>query len=136
MAGLPPQGNEHLYAAGWAALQSKQMSQAEEAFLSVLTADPDHIDALNGLGTVYFHEKRLEEAENLYKKAKEISMRFYDGKLPDHVDWEAPRDRSLLRTLHGLALTAFRNVETEEAERRFSEMLKMDPEDQTGAKFM
>lgn len=133
---LPPQEIEHLYAAGWAALQSGRNSEAEEAFLAVLTHDPNHVDALNGLGTVYFHEKRLDESWQLYQRAQKQLEGFYSGKLPDHVDWNAPTDRALLRTLHGLALTAFRKGETEEAKTRFQKLLDMDPEDHTGSTFM
>ena len=133
---LPRQEIEHLYAAGWAALQSNRMSEAEEAFLAVLTHDPAHIDALNGLGTVYFHENRTEEAWKLYQRAKNSLLDFYSGTLPDHVNWDAPTDRALLRTLHGLALTAFRKGDTEDAEKRFQNLLDIDPEDHTGSKYM
>lgn len=136
-AALPPQEIEHLYAAGWAALQAGRVSEAEEAFLSVLTAKPDHVDALNGLGTVYFHEKRLDEAEKLFTRAREANLGdFYGGKMPDHVDWQAPHDRALLRSLHGLALAAFRRGATDEARRRFEELVRLDPEDHTGASYL
>jgi tetratricopeptide (TPR) repeat protein len=134
---IPPQEIEHLYAAGWAALQAGKLGEAEEAFLGVLAADPKHIDALNGLGTVYFHEKRLEEAGSLHERALAATMKFYKGgKAPDHVDWESPHDRALLRALHGSALVAFRKGETKEAERRFDELLKLNPDDNTGARFL
>ena len=136
MSTLPPQELEHLYAAGWAALQSNRMSEAEEAFLGVLTSNPEHVDALNGLGTVYFHEKRLDEATKLFERALESGLKFFGGKMPDHVDWEAPHDRALLRTLHGTALTVYRKGDTELAKIKFEEMLKLDPDDHTGGKFM
>lgn len=135
-AKLPPQEIEHLFAAGWAALQSEMLSEAEEAFLGVLSGDPHHADALNGLGTVYFHEKRLDDAEAMYAKALKEAMKFFKDRMPTHVDWETPHDRSLLRTLHGLALTAYRRGDTAEAEKRFKELLKLNPKDNTGAKFL
>ena len=136
MPTLPPQEIEHLYAAGWASLQSNRLSEAEEAFLAVLTHDPEHVDALNGLGTVYFHERRLDEADTLYEKALKAGLAFYDGKMPDHVDWEAPHDRALLRTLHGRALTAFRKGDAVKAEERFEEILRIDPDDHVGAQYL
>jgi Flp pilus assembly protein TadD len=133
---LPAQEIEHLYAAGWAALQGGGLSEAEESFLGVLAADPDHVDALNGLGTVYFHEKRLEEAETLYEKARKTALKFYRDKMPDHVDWDAPHDRALLRALHGLALVSFRRGDSKDAEKRLNQLVKLNPKDNTGAKFL
>jgi Flp pilus assembly protein TadD len=133
---LPPQEIDHLFAAGWAALQSGALSDAEEAFLGVLATDANHADALNGLGTVAFHEKRLDEAEALHEKALGIALKFYKGKMPTHVEWGAPHDRTLLRALHGQALVAFRRGDTKEAEKRLSAVLKLHPKDTTGARFL
>ncbi len=133
---LPPQEIEHLFSAGWAALQAGALSEAEEAFLGVLATDPHHADALNALGTVAFHEKRLDEAEAMHAKALKIALKFYKGKMPSHVEWSAPHDRTLLRALHGLALVAYRRGETKEAERRFHELMKLNPKDATGVRFL
>ncbi|MEK7545610.1 MAG: tetratricopeptide repeat protein [Patescibacteria group bacterium] len=133
---LPPQEIEHLFAAGWAALQSGMLSEAEEAFLGVLAGDPRHADALNGLGTIAFHEKRLDDAEEMHAKALKEALKAFNGRMPTHVEWDAPHDRSLLRALHGLALAAYRRGDTKEAERRFEELLKLNPKDNTGAKFL
>lgn len=133
---LPPQEIEHLFAAGWAALQSGMMSEAEEAFLGVLTGSPHHADALNGLGTVYFHEKRLDDAELMHDKALKAALKFFKDEMPTHVDWNSPHDRSLLRALHGLALVAYRRGDTKVAEKRFEELLALNPKDNTGAKFL
>ena len=108
---LPPQEIDHLFSAGWAALQSGALSEAEEAFLGVLATDPNHADALNGLGTVAFHEKRLDEAET-------------------------PHDRTLLRALHGAALVAYRRGDTKEAEKRLQAVVALNPKDNTGARFL
>lgn len=135
-AKLPPQEIEHLFTAGWAALQAGMVSDAEEAFLGVLVGDPHHADALNGLGTVYFHEKRLDDAEAMHEKALAAAMKFFRGKLPSHVDWQSPHDRALLRALHGLALVAFRRGDTKDAEKRFNQILKLNPKDNTGVHFL
>lgn len=135
-AKLPPQEIEHLFAAGWAALQSGMNSEAEEAFLGVLAGDPHHADALNGLGTVYFHEKRLDDAEAMHEKALAQALKFFKGKAPTHVDWQSPHDRSLLRAYHGLALVSYRRGDTKDAEKRFNDLLKLNPKDNTGAKFL
>jgi tetratricopeptide (TPR) repeat protein len=135
-AKLDPQEIEHLFAAGWAALQTEMLSEAEEAFLGVLAGDPHHADALNGLGTVYFHENRLDDAAAMHEKAHKEAMKFFKGKLPTHVDWNTPHDRSLIRALHGLALVAYRRGDTKDAEKRFNELLKLNPKDNTGAKFL
>ncbi len=127
---------EVLYAAGWAALQAGMLSDAEENFLGVLASDPRHADALNGLGRVYFHEKRLDEAGAMHAKALAELLKFYGGKPPERTDWDAPHDRALLRAMHGLALTAFRRGDVKEAEKRFHEILRLNPDDNTGVKFL
>ena len=133
---VPPQEVEHLFAAGWAALQGGKLSEAEESFLGVLVTVPDHVDALNGLGTVYFDGKRLDEAQSCHEKALAQALTFYKGKMPDHVDWDAPHDRGLLRALHGLALVSYRRGDAKDAEKRFSQLVKLNPRDNTGAKFL
>lgn len=140
---IPPQEVEHLFAAGWAALQGGSLSEAEESFLGVLVAAPTHVDALNGLGTVYFHEKRLDEAQACHEKALKQALGFYgtlpagrQGKKPDHVDWDAPHDRALVRAMHGLALVSFRRGDLKDAEKRFSDLIKLNPKDNTGAKLL
>jgi Flp pilus assembly protein TadD len=135
-AGLPPQEIEHLFAAGWAALQSGMNSEAEEAFLGVLTGDPHHADALNGLGTVYFHEKRLDDAQAMHEKALKEALKPFKGKMPTHAEWEAPHDRTLLRALHGLALVSYRRGDTKDAKKRFDDLLALNPKDNTGARFL
>jgi Flp pilus assembly protein TadD len=132
----PAQDIEQLYATGWAALQAVMLIEAEQAFLGVLANDPEHADALNGLGTVYFHLKRLDEAEAMYEKGKKSALKFFDGKMPDHADWSAPHDRTLIRSLHGLALVTYRRGKTANAEKLFNDLLKLNPEDNTGARFM
>ncbi len=133
---LPPQEIEHLFSAGWAALQAGALSEAEEAFLGVLTTDPNHADALNGLGTVAFHEKRLDDAETMHEKALKIALTFFKGKMPTHVDWGSAHDRTLLRALHGAALVAYRRGDTKEAEKRLNAVVKLNPKDNTGARFL
>lgn len=134
--GLPPQEIEHLFAAGWAALQSGMLSEAEEAFIGVLAGDPHHADALNGLGTIAFHEKRLDDAEAMHEKARKEALAFFKGRMPTHVDWDSPHDRSLLRALHGLALVAYRRGDVKEAAKRFEALLELNPKDNTGAKLL
>ncbi len=133
---LPPREIDQVFAAGWAALQSGALSEAEEAFLGVLATDPNHADALNGLGTVAFHEKRLDEAETMHKKALASALAFYQGSLPTRAEWGIPHDRALLRALHGLALVAFRKGDTAEAERRFHAIIGLNPKDNTGARYL
>lgn len=133
---ITPQEVEHLFAAGWAALQTGPLSDAEEAFLGVLAVDPSHADALNALGTVYFHEKRLDDAWGLHEKARQVTMKFFKGKTPTHLDWNSPHDKSLIRSLHSLALVSYRRGETKDAEKRFSDLLKLNPKDNTGAKLL
>lgn len=135
-AKLDPQEIEHLFAAGWAALQSGMLSEAEEAFIGVLAGDPHHVDALNGLGTVAFHEKRLDEAQAMHEKALAQAMKAFKGKMPTHVDWSAPHDRGLLRALHGLALVSYRRGDAKDAERRFRDLIRLNPADNTGARFL
>lgn len=132
---LPQQEIEHLYAAGFAALQREKLDEAEEAFLGVLATDPGHVDALIGLGTVCFHEKRLDEAEKLFAKAEKLASAAFKGR-PSHFDWEAPHDRSYLRALHWRALTAYRRGDIAEARKRFEALLKLNPSDNTGARFL
>lgn len=135
-ATLDPQEIEHLFAAGWAALQSGMLSEAEEAFIGVLAGDPHHVDALNGLGTVAFHEKRLDEAQAMHEKALKEALKAFKGAMPTHVDWNAPHDRALLRALHGLALVSYRRGDVKDAEKRFKELVELNPKDNTGARFL
>lgn len=127
---------DDLFAAGWEALQTERVSEAQEAFLAVLAGNPEHVDALNGLGTAFFHEKRLDDAGAMHAKALGLLLGSSGGAMPASADWGDPDGRRLLRALHGLALVAYRRGELKDATARFEQLLKLNPRDNTGAAFL
>ena len=97
--------------AGWRALRAGDLAGARAAFAGVLRAEPDRVDALDGLGYVALRENDLEEAGRRFRRALELRPADRDGLL-------------------GLALVEERQGRPEDARRRIAALLARHPQDE------
>jgi tetratricopeptide (TPR) repeat protein len=61
------------YNIGYAQMQKKDYTKAEEAFNKSVELKPDYVDAYNGLATVYNAQKRFDKAGEASQKASELA---------------------------------------------------------------
>ncbi len=95
------------------------------------------IDALAHMAYVYFRGHRfLRNAENCLKTAIHIAEKNF----PPHLDgiflWSELNNRPYLRSLHGLCLVEWRMGNFAEAEQIARKMLRLNPPDNQGARFL
>jgi serine/threonine protein kinase/Tfp pilus assembly protein PilF len=67
------------YMFSWYDGDQKWLGKTIEASQRALALDPDSIDAQFGTGTVYFHQKRLNEAKRTWEKVIQHDPEFYDA---------------------------------------------------------
>lgn len=123
-------GMDHLWV-GWPV-------QAEAYYKEALRLDPDHADAWVHLGNRRFDEERVVEALSLYERGQAAAEARTIGdptKYP-HSFWGDVDSRPFMRALHGRGLCLWRLDRTAEARQIFARMLKLNPNDNQGARFL
>lgn len=125
---------------GWGALEVGNTKKAEEHFKKVLEREddpqmalPDLIDAHNGLAAVAREHRDFFDAHRLYREA-EYLIGKESPSLPAHLSWSDPWERSVLRTLVGLAHTSFLRNNVKTARRYYLSVLAHDSKDHLGMK--
>ncbi len=101
----------------------------------VLKADPRHVDARVHLAIDAESRSRLKEGERLLDEAIELGRRdlHYEG---DLVEWGWLENRPWLRALGNRALLHGRRGQWEESLRIHREMLRLNPGDNQGARWL
>src|SRR5437764_15355146 len=61
------------------ALQAGNVAEAARLYHDLLRTDPRHFDALSGLGLLYFHAGRFEQAQYLIGQALKLDPLYLDG---------------------------------------------------------
>ncbi|MFQ5796044.1 MAG: tetratricopeptide repeat protein [Candidatus Bipolaricaulia bacterium] len=92
---------------GNAYLRKGDMEQAQDRFEIVLDGDPDHLEALIGLGDVHAAQEAYDAAERLYGQALEIA------------------DRNDLRVKHGEVY--LKQSKLEQAKAEFQQVIRRSP---------
>lgn len=126
---------------GWGAFEVGNVRKAEEHFTRVLhneddpdMALPDLIDAHNGVAAVARAHKDFFDAWRLYREAEYLITKHTHGKMPKRLSWSDPHERPVLRTLIGLAHTAFLRNNVPTAKKYYHLILSHDPKDRLGMK--
>lgn len=120
----------------WEEIKAHNLDEAERIFAEAAHADPACVDAWNGLGAVQFERGDLNGSTAAYHKAHAAAVEARQGRLPSRLAWSVPEDRAALRSIHGLGLNHYRAGRLAEAKREFETLLKLNPEDNQGARFL
>jgi tetratricopeptide (TPR) repeat protein len=88
--------------------QTSQLAEAERVYREVLTAEPQHGDALRFLGSLYMQDNRPDAAIECFEKARTVT----------------PRNPELLNNL-GVALYSL--GKTIDAQKAYEEAVRLDP---------
>lgn len=126
---------------GWGAFEIGNLQKAEQHFTRVLqheddpnVALPDLIDAHNGMAAVARQHKDFFDAWRLYREAEYLTGKQYRGGIPRQLSWSCPHERPVLRTLIGLAHTAFLRNNSAVAKKYYCRVLAHDQKDHLGMK--
>lgn len=126
---------------GWGALEAGNLKKAEQHFLYVLEqeddsnmAAPDRIDAHNGAAAVARAHSDFFDAWRLYREAEYLLHKWHANVLPDRLSWSDSEERVVLRTLIGLAHTAFLRNNVPTAKKYYEMVRSRDPKDNLGMK--
>lgn len=124
-----------ILARGWQLLNGGDRDGAEQLFVLASERTPEETGPWNGLGACAFEAGDVAASMEYYVKARDLELARRGGTWPARLDWQG-EDRPALRALHGIARNLFRSGRTEEAAKAFRALLKLDPEDAQGVKFM
>jgi Flp pilus assembly protein TadD len=72
---------EELYEQGMEAFHKNEYAIAEQAFLQILSTNPDFADVQNKMGIIYNQTNRLELAVRAFEKAVELNPRYTEASL-------------------------------------------------------
>ena len=77
---------EDYYYDGCDMLEGGNSIKATYFFKKALQKDPEYVDAWNGMGTATFQDK-LEKSKEYFQKAYDLSLKHFNGKFPDQLEW-------------------------------------------------
>jgi hypothetical protein len=86
-----------------------KLKEAEKLYHEILKIEPNHLDANNNLGALFYKLQRLKEAEKSFRKAIELKSDFVDGH-------------------YNLAKTLLKLDKFEEAEKSFRKVIELKPD--------
>jgi tetratricopeptide (TPR) repeat protein len=123
-------GMDHLWV-GWSLA-------AEAYYREALRLDPGHADAWVHLGNQCFEAELVSEALGHFERgqaAAEVRTIGDPSRYPSPF-WLDLDSRPFMRALHGRGLCLWRMGQTDEARQVFAWMLKLNPNDNQGARFL
>ena len=121
---------------GWELTNDGYYREAKKKFKEVLKMDPEFVDAYNGLGSIAIEGYKWKTAGKYYRKAYDLTVEHFGGKLPREIIWGELHNRQYLRSMHGLGLVLWGLGKTEEALQIFKKMLRLNPMDNQGIRFI
>lgn len=117
------------------AILHQDVTLAEELYRSILAAHPHDIDALNGMGAIFFELGKPEQSLEYYRRAHAEAEKIFGGKYPAQLAW-IEKNKPALRALHGIGLNEYRLGNRARAEKIFQNILTMNPTDDQGMHFL
>lgn len=116
-------------------LEQGDEKEAGRYFFKSIEIDPTYADGYNHLGNIAWRKGEWKEAEGLYRKAFELAEPEVKD-IPKGGFWGILESRPYMRALHGLGLVAWKQGRLEEAVDIFKRMLKLNPNDNQGARYL
>ena len=118
---LLPDCYDCLYNIGYAYMQKKDYVKSEESFKKAIALKVDYIEAYNGLATVYNAQKKFTEASEVSNKAAELQAAAAAAS-PGGAGGAAN-----VEVLYNQGVIAWNAGKTEDAQKRFQEVLALNP---------
>lgn len=118
-------------------ISARRLAEAEEKFRQAITADPELADAYNGLAFVEFSRENYSAARRHAETALEKARRSLGTDEPAAFTWyDEIKTRPYMRARHNLGLSLMRLGDWKGAAREFKELLKRDPNDNQGVRYL
>ena len=116
-------------------LEQGDEEEASRYFFKSIEVDSTYADGYNHLANIAWREEDWKQAEGLYRKALELAEPEVKD-IPKDGFWGILESRPYMRALHGLGLTAWKQSRLEDAIGIFKQMLKLNPNDNQGARYL
>ncbi len=116
-------------------LEQGDEEEAGRYFFKSIEIDPTYADGYNHLANIAWRKEDWKQAEDLYQKALEFAEPEVKD-IPKGGFWGILESRPYMRALHGLGLTAWKQSRLEDAIGIFKQMLKLNPNDNQGARYL
>jgi tetratricopeptide (TPR) repeat protein len=116
-------------------LEQGEEEEAGRYFFKSIEIDPTYADGYNHLANIAWRKGDWKQAEGLYRKALEFAEPEVKD-IPQGGFWGILESRPYMRALHGLGLTAWKQGRLEEAIGIFKQMLKLNPNDNQGVRYL
>lgn len=116
-------------------LEQGKEEEAGRYFFNSIEIDPTYADGYNHLANIAWRKGDWKQAEGLYQKAFELAEPEVKD-IPKGEFWSILESRPYMRALHGLGLTAWKQSRLEEAIGVFKQMLKLNPNDNQGIRYL
>jgi tetratricopeptide (TPR) repeat protein len=116
-------------------LEQGDEEEAGRYFFKSIEVDPTYADGYNHLANIVWRKRDWKQAEGLYRKAFECAEPEVKD-IPKGSFWGILESRPYMRALHGLGLTTWKQGRLEEAISIFKHMLKLNPNDNQGVRYL
>jgi len=129
---------EYLFDQGMECLWAGWRLEAEAYYREALCLDPGHADAWVHLGNLSVEAGQVDDALACYERgeAAALARTIGDPNTYEGPYWLDLDSRPYLRALHGKGCCYWRLGRTAEARRVFAQMLRLNPNDNQGARFL
>lgn len=123
---------------GWELRRGGDNSKARQKAVKALEICPDHVDAMNLIALVHMEDFEYDRARDTYEKAVEAAVKEQKGKVKirDVEYWSQMETRPYMRARHGYGFSLAYLGRHKEALDQFNLLLKIDPQDNVGARFL
>src|SRR3989344_7335465 len=123
---------------GWELLGTGEVKKAEQSFRKAIRIYQDVADAFNGLAEISLSEGKIDEAENLYKKAFDRAKNHLGtDEINSFMWWLDVETRPYMRAIEGLGYLLWEErKDFIGAIKEFKELLRRNKNDNQGARYL
>ena len=114
---------------------SGELKKAMQMYRRTLEIHPGYVDAHGHIGHILAFNYRYQEAEESYRRAVALGREQLGEIDPDDA-WVDLDSRPFMRALHGLGLVLERQRAWQEALECYQELLRIDPNDHLGIRYL
>jgi len=127
---------EDYYYDGLEHLSEGEFDKAKRCFKKALEIDDEYVDAYNGFGNLYLLKEEHEKSREFYEEAYLLTKGRFSKGWPKRLEWGVLENRQYFRAICGLAFCLWEGNNTQEAKKLFELILKLNPDDNQGVRFV